>query len=112
MGLDAGSLDLVAHAGRCGGGCWAGRAGDGYVGADAEGGGGYGLVHDLGLFGVHGIEDVGGNDAVGPLVHVEDATVSGNGQICLLLVRDEREGYLLVGQQGTLRSEAVSVEGL
>ena len=80
MGLDAGSLDLVAHAGRCGRSCWAGRAGDGEVAADAEGGGGDGLVHDLGLLGVHGFEDVGGDDAVGPFVHVEHTTVSVGGQ--------------------------------
>lgn len=112
MGLDAGALDLVADAGCCGCGGRACRAGDGQVGADAEGGGDGGLVHDLGLLGVHGPEDVGGYDAVGPLVHVEDATVSGDGQICRCLVREEKGAYLPVGQQGALRGEVLSIEGL
>ena len=99
MGLDAGSLDLIAYAGCSGRSCGAGRAGDGYVGADAEGGGSYGLVHDLGLFGVHGTEDVHGYDAVGPLVHVEDATVSGGGQTDCVLCGRKGKGIYLSGNK-------------
>ena len=97
--LDAGSLDLVALAGGGGRGGGLGRAGDLQVGADAEGGGDDGLVHDLGLFSVHGPEDVGGDDAIGPLVHMEDATVSGVGQTDFLLGRRQGKGTYSSGNK-------------